>query len=296
MRIYCRKDHDMKNTRLLAMIAAALMLSAALLLAACDKDDAPGTEPGTQAPDVTSADTTNEESDAPTQPAVTEADTPAETPPAETEPVVEETTEEETVFTPPTPTSEDAAAAGLPLDSTAYTVGGESPEKDPTAQYDYLKVYAHAYENKSFTVYGNVTKDDKGNILVLVGDNRGFAVYFDGVSEPVIGSYVKVTATFAKTVDRGAYVDFDCFTMLATSCETLGEAQAPNGGRYMFITASSLNVRTSSDTSSSDNILGTLSQGDMVEVFEQDAKGWYRIIFKGQNAYISNKYVSETKP
>jgi uncharacterized protein YgiM (DUF1202 family) len=34
----------------------------------------------------------------------------------------------------------------------------------------------------------------------------------------------------------------------------------------------------------------------MVEVFEQDAKGWYRIEFNGQKAYISNKYVSETKP
>ena len=83
---------------------------------------------------------------------------------------------------------------------------------------------------------------------------------------------------------------------MATSCEVLGEAKGPNGGRLMYITASSLNVRTSSDTSSSANILGQLSHGDMVEVFEQDEKGWYRIEFNGQKAYISNKYVSETRP
>ena len=287
----------MKHIRLLALIAAALLMSAALLLASCDKtpaaedttaeDTTVATEAPTEAPTEPSDEETTE---APTDPAETEADTPAETNPSD-----EETTEAETVFTPPAANPDEAAAAGLPLDGTAYTVGGEAPAVDPKAQYDYLKVYAHAYEDKSFTLYGNIIAES-GNLLLSVGNGMNFFLYYADGNAPVPGSYVKVTATFAKTVDRGSYVDFDCFTMMASATEVLGEAKGPNGGKLMFITASSLNVRTSSDTSTSDNILGQLSHGDMVEVFEQDAKGWYRIEFNGQTAYISNKYVSETKP
>ena len=160
------------------------------------------------------------------------------------------------------------------------------------AEYLDLMPNFKAYLEANPIVRVSITGTDENGELGAIY----FSPYFDGVSAPVPGSYVKVTATFTQTVDLGDYVDFDCFTMMATACETLGEAKGPNGGKLMFITASSLNVRTSSDTSTSDNILGQLSHGDMVEVFEQDAKGWYRIEFNGQTAYISNKYVSETKP
>ena len=191
---------------------------------------------------------------------------------------------------------EEATALGLPVDGDNYTVGGEGAAVSAEEQFYFLYLYAPYYADKTFTVYGNVTEDESGNLVISVGEDMSFAVYFDGVSAPASGSYVKITATFEKTVDMGDYVDFDCFTMMVTACETLGEAVGPNGGKLMFITASSLNVRTSSDTSSSANILGQLSHGDMVEVFEQDEKGWYRIEFNGQKAYISNKYVSETRP
>ena len=191
---------------------------------------------------------------------------------------------------------EEATALGLPVDGDNYTVGGENAAVSAEEQFYFLYLYAPYYEGKTFTVYGNVTEDESGNTVISVGEDMSFAVYFDGVSSPASGSYVKITAAFTQTVDMGDYVDFDCFTMMVTACETLGEAVGPNGGKLMFITASSLNVRTSSDTSSSANILGQLSHGDMVEVFEQDEKGWYRIEFNGQKAYISNKYVSETRP
>ena len=191
---------------------------------------------------------------------------------------------------------EEATALGLPVDGDNYTVGGENAAVSAEEQFYFLYLYAPYYADKTFTVYGNVTEDESGNLVISVGEDMSFAVYFDGVSAPASGSYVKITATFTQTVDFGDYVDFDCFTMMVTACETLGEAVGPNGGKLMFITASSLNVRTSSDTSSSANILGQLSHGDMVEVFEQDEKGWYRIEFNGQKAYISNKYVSETRP
>lgn len=191
---------------------------------------------------------------------------------------------------------EEATALGLPVDGDNYTVGGENAAVSAEEQFYFLYLYAPYYADKTFTVYGNVSEDESGNLVISVGEDMSFAVYFDGVSAPASGSYVKITATFTQTVDMGDYVDFDCFTLMATSCELLGEAVGPNGGKLMFITASSLNVRTSSDTSSSANILGQLSHGDMVEVFEQDEKGWYRIEFNGQKAYISNKYVSETRP
>ena len=196
----------------------------------------------------------------------------------------------------PEPDFDEATSVGLPLDGDNYTIGGEEPAHDPMEQYVFLCMYAHCYEDKTFTLYGNVMEDEEGNLILSLGEDMEFPIYFDGAVEPTVGSYVKVTAVYTKTVDMGDYADFDCFTMMVTACEVLGEAVGPNGGKLMYITASSLNVRTSSDTSTSDNIIGTYSKGDLVEVFEQDEKGWYRVVYNGQDAYISNNYVSETKP
>ena len=218
------------------------------------------------------------------------------TAPADAADYVPSTYEDLFTFTYPDPEPEEAASANLPLDGDNYTVGGENPAVEPAMQYAVLAFYPQSYTDKTFTLYGNLAEDEYGNLILSIGEDMYFFLYFDGVSEPTVGSYIKVTAAFTQTVDMGDYKDFDCFTMMVTDCEVLGEAKGPNGGKLMYITASSLNVRTSSDTSSSDNILGQLSKGDLVEVFEQDAKGWYRIEFNGQKAYISNNYVSETKP
>jgi uncharacterized protein YgiM (DUF1202 family) len=191
---------------------------------------------------------------------------------------------------------EEAASVGLPLDGDHYTIGGENAAYDAESQYFFLCLYAHCYVDKTFTLCGNLIETEDDILVLSLGEDMEIPVYFEGTSAPTVGSYVKLTATYTQTVDMGDYVDFDCLTMMVTSCEVLGEAQGPNGGKLMYITASSLNVRTSSDTSSSDNIIGSYSKGDLVEVFEQDAKGWYRVNYNGQTAYISNKYVSETKP
>lgn len=289
----------MRYLRLLSVMLICLL--AVFAAVSCDKttpaDDtttpasteAP-TDPATEALSEDVTETPTEVSTDPVTEEITEA--PAEVT-TEEETTVEETTEP---FTPPTADPAEASAAGLPLDGDGYTVGGESPAVAPADQYAYLSVYAHAYEGKSFTLYGNLLEDASGNLTISLGDDMGLVVYFPNSNPPTVGSYVKVTAAFEKTVDRGEYVDFGCFTMMVSACEVLGEAKGPNGGRLMYITASSLNVRTSSDTSSSNNIIGTYSKGDLVEVFEQDAKGWYRVNYNGQTAYISNKYVSETKP
>jgi uncharacterized protein YgiM (DUF1202 family) len=196
----------------------------------------------------------------------------------------------------PDPDYEEVAGLGLPVDGDNYTIGGENSAHDPADQMAILYLYAHAYENKTFTLYGNLIETEDGNPVVSVGEDLEIPVYWSQGSAPTVGSYVKVTGVFTRTVDMGDYVDFDCFTLMVSSSEVLGEAKGPNGGKLMYITASSLNVRTSSDTSSSANIIGSYSKGDLVEVFEQDQNGWYRVNYNGQTAYISNKYVSETKP
>jgi hypothetical protein len=195
---------------------------------------------------------------------------------------------------------EEAAAMGFPVDGDNYTVGGENAAADTTEQFFFLYMFAPYYEGKTFTVYGNVIEDENGNLAVSVGEDLNFAVYFGGVSEPALGSYVKLTATFEKTVDMGDYADFTCFTMMATACETLGEAKGPNGGKLMFITASALNVRSEPD-SSKENKVGLLYSGDMVEVLETglgDNSNWCKITFDcdAGYAYISMSYISETKP
>jgi hypothetical protein len=195
---------------------------------------------------------------------------------------------------------EEAAALGLPVDGDNYTVGGENAAVSAEEQFYFLYLYAPYYADKTFTVYGNVTEDENGTVILSVGEDMNFAVYFDGVSAPASGSYVKITATFEQTVDMGDYADFDCFTLMATACEVLGEAKGPNGGKLMFVTASSLNVRSEPD-SSKDNKVGLLNNGDMVEVLETGLGSdgnWCKITFDcdAGYAYISMKYVSETKP
>ncbi len=197
-----------------------------------------------------------------------------------------------------TPDSEEAAAAGLPLDQNSYTIGEAGSEFSADDQYMMLAFYPAAYADKTFVIYGIVGEDEELGVPVINAGEYGTFYFYcpAGVNAPVYGDSVKITATFGITVDKGYDSDYYCYTMMVSECEVLAHGVGPNGGRIMFITASSLNVRTSSDTSTSDNILGTLSQGDAVEVFDQDENGWWRIEFKGQTAYISNKYVSETRP
>lgn len=196
------------------------------------------------------------------------------------------------------PDAEDAVAGGLPLDQDSYVIGAEGSAVTPDEQFMLLATCSRAYEGKTFTIYGTVGKNEELGVPVIYAGEFGTFYFYcpNGVAAPVFGDSVKITATFENTVDKGYDSDYLCYTMMVSECEVVARGVGPNGGRMMFITASSLNVRTSSDTSSSANILGTLSLGDAVEVFDQDEKGWWRIEFNGQTAYISNKYVSETRP
>ena len=202
------------------------------------------------------------------------------------------------VFGIPIPEADphDATAAGVPLDKDHYTFIGENPIHDPKGQYTFVLNYSHNYEGKTFILYGTVTENSGGRPALTVGKDLEIAVDFKSLSAPTAGSYVRVTAVYTKTTDGGDDASGNSYTMSVTACEVLGQAQGPNGGRLMYVTSSALNVRSSTDTATSSNILGTLGMGDLIEVFEQDDSGWYRVVYKGRIGYVSGKYLSETRP
>lgn len=68
--------------------------------------------------------------------------------------------------------------------------------------------------------------------------------------------------------------------------------QASTGGNGGKITAtSSVKVRSSASTSSSDNIIGTLYPGDSCELIMEQADGWCKIKYNGKTAYVKTEFV-----
>ena len=59
------------------------------------------------------------------------------------------------------------------------------------------------------------------------------------------------------------------------------------------ITTASLNVRKGPSTSY--RVIGGLSKGAKVEIVEVSTTGWYKIKFKNEYGYVSNKYVEVDK-
>ena len=186
-----------------------------------------------------------------------------------------------------------AAAAGMPLDRDGYTLMGGNYLYDPSTQYAFTTAYPHSYAGKSFTLYGVIMKDGEGQTRLSLGSHMEFALSFHGVAAPVAGAYVRLTAVYEKA---GEGVDHTCYVMRVSTCEVLKEADGPNGGKLMYVTSAALNVRSSADTSAAGNIIGSLVKGDLVEVFEQDANGWYRVDYNGQTGYVSGRYLSQTCP
>ena len=213
----------MKPMKGLPLLFCLLLVMTAIFVACDSKTPAETTGPDTTASTEAPTDALTE---APTE-ATTDApeETTAETPDAsETTSPEDQTEEETTAFVPPVADPEDAAAAGLPLDGNNYTVGGESPAQDPAAQYEYLSGYANCYVGKSFTLYGNLIETANEFLVLSLGENMEIPVYFEKGNAPTVGSYVKLTATYTQTVDKGDYVDFTSYTMMVSAAEVLGEA------------------------------------------------------------------------
>ena len=197
---------------------------------------------------------------------------------------------------PPEADPEAAAAAGLPLGQAHYTLIGENAGHGVAEQYAFLRAYPHCYEGRSFTLFGTVTRGPSGEIALSLGEGMTVALRMDSAAVPVEGAYVRITATLGMGDDGGDPADLSDYAMKVTSCEVLAEARGPNGGRLLYVTSAALNVRSSSDTSTPENIIGSYAKGDLVEVFEQDGDGWYRVNWNGRDGYVSGRYLSETRP
>ena len=80
-----------------------------------------------------------------------------------------------------------------------------------------------------------------------------------------------------------------------TEKEDAGTAKETGPGKIFYVTARRLNVRAGA--SANDRILGTLNQGDEVQVIKAaEEKGWYQIRYQDAEAYVSAAYLSEKKP
>lgn len=78
----------------------------------------------------------------------------------------------------------------------------------------------------------------------------------------------------------------------ATPAQEEPAQQASTGGNGGKITAtSSVKVRSSASTSSSDNIIGTLYPGDSCELIMEQADGWCKIKYNGKTAYVKTEFV-----
>lgn len=76
-------------------------------------------------------------------------------------------------------------------------------------------------------------------------------------------------------------------------CPTCGQRiPQKNYPNKVFITSKALNVRASSDVSSSANILGKLLYGEEAEPLALE-NGWYKINYQGKDGWISSEYTHD---
>ncbi len=194
---------------------------------------------------------------------------------------------------------EEAAFAGLPLGGNNYVIGGSESIYDVETQYGFFCNYDGYYIDKTFTLYGILRIDEEGEAYLSVGEGMEFwLIYPDSLpiqAYPANGTYVKVTATYTGYMNYGMVVS------------EIGATEQPapsTQGTVMYVTAYSLNVRSTPDSSvGSDNIIsgGGLHLGDTVTVLETGfgAEGnWCKILYDCNEgyAYVSMKYLSETPP
>ena len=312
----------MKNStvKLLALLLC-LVLSVVVMIACSGGDNHTETTADTTNPPAeTTVDTTKDAQTQDTTPEVATQDSEVVTTPESADTFIAETTaqtpaeteaqtEAETKTPRPEFDPQAAADKGMNVNSDAYTMSYES--ENVAGQWEILSVYPDKYVDKPFTLTGFAhTTDDGATVVILDATKSDVLVYVyypAGVTTPMEGDLVKVQATYTQTIDRGTESDYVCYTMMATDVDVLDRGKGPNGGIYMYVTASSLNVRSepySKDTAGNalNNVVGGLSQGDLVEVIE-DGFGyngnWVKIIFAdGPDgiAYVSGDYLSETKP
>ena len=102
------------------------------------------------------------------------------------------------------------------------------------------------------------------------------------------GNWVKV-----KYKDVTGYVYSSYVKDTGTSSSSSSSSSSKSSSKTVYITASSLNVRSGPGTSYS--TVGSLKKGASVKTYGS-TDGWYKIKYNGKTAYISAKYTSTKAP
>ncbi len=158
---------------------------------------------------------------------------------------------------------------------SSQTGGATSAENAQLTSSGTVKITAQALNVRTgagtnFKVLGTLSE---GQTVAYSGEQNGW------LKISYHGQDAWISKKFAQAVTDG-------------SAQT-DSAQQTENEKVMYVTASSLNVRSGEGTSNA--VLGTVSRGQAVSVLSE-SNGWARIKYGSGNSYVSAKYLSETKP
>ena len=166
-------------------------------------------------------------------------------------------------------------------------------------QLDFIDYYSEIFDGKTFTVYGTI-EEWEGEYSVIVNGMRSFPIVLpDGITVNN-GDLVCITGTFSVIA-----VDYyETYGLEVSECTVIEETDIPEGG-YLpwnaFVTAKTLNVRSSADFTASDNKVGVLTQGTQVKIIGFIEPKYCMIEYhwetedgqSGEYAYCSLAYLSK---
>ena len=197
------------------------------------------------------------------------------------------------VFEGSVPLDSMMQAAQMLLTEDNYVIGDTASGANIEAQASLLAQFPHLYAGKNFTVSATVSADDFAR-YIEIGGVRVALECPQNLLGPVAGDVITVNAAF--TYGRADNeLDLAAYSFVFDSYELIERPAGPNGGTYMFVTASSLNVRTQ-PTTSGNTPIGALSYGSVVEVLAV-LDGWAKIVFPEADlgyAYVSTQYLTES--
>lgn len=107
--------------------------------------------------------------------------------------------------------------------------------------------------------------------------------------------------------DTEAYVSSDYVKEVDGSSSEGGESSESQGGENsesqggetasasgsITVTDDSVRVRSSADTNTNDNVIGTANSGENYNLTGETSDGWYQIDYKGQTGYIKGDFASK---
>ena len=191
---------------------------------------------------------------------------------------------------------------GLDVESDNFVLDYKNQER-LIRQLDYLDFFIDQYIGKNFTIYGTVYSEDEVCMVEVCGIY--YDIIFDGVTPIANETLACLTGTFAVEMVTFEGVEYPVVYFNVTSAAAIAEDDIPEGG-YLpwtaYVTAKSLNVRSSADFSSgANNKVGVLNQNTEVKVVGFIPDRYCMIEYhwetadgqSGEYAFVSLAYLSK---